>query len=330
MDGSGTQDPLQPFLDFLRHERSLSPRTVDAYGRDVRALLDAAVAFGVLQAPADRTQWSQLDGQRTLVRGHLAQLRRQQRRLTTVDRHLAAIRCFYSFLRTIGLIEQVPANLSVGRGGRERRLPKDLNVELTASLIEAPDLSTARGRRDRAIFELIYGLGLRLAELVGLDLGDLDLGSQRLKVLGKGGKERVLPLCGCAAAAVSADLGQRLAPAVWQDLRDGTLRGAAAALPVFEGRPGHRISRRTVQMRVSHYAGELAGVAGVSPHTLRHCFATHLLDGGAGLRVVQELLGHKNLSTTQIYTHLGRARLREVFDAAHPRAVSGEPVKTNK
>jgi len=111
---------------------------------------------------------------------------------------------------------------------------------------------------------------------------------------------------------------------VWQDLLDGCVRGDTVSQPVFEGRPGNRIGRRTVQARVAHYAGELAGAAGVSPHTLRHCFASHLLDGGAGIRVVQELLGHQHLSTTQIYTHLGRSRMRAAFDASHPRAVQNK------
>jgi site-specific recombinase XerC len=167
---------------------------------------------------------------------------------------------------------------------------------------------------------VIYGLGLRLAEVTGLDLGDLDFPEQRVRVLGKGNRERVLPLAGCAADALAVHLAGSLEPGLWQDVRDGAAGRTAAALPVFEGRPGRRIGRRTVQALVARYAGELAQVAGVSPHTLRHSFATHLLDGGAGIRVVQELLGHRHLSTTQIYTHLGRSRLRASFEAAHPRA----------
>ena len=328
MDGSRSAEPLQLFLDYLRHERGMSPRTVEAYGRDVRAFLASAVDFGVISPDAGVEQWAALDGQRGLIRGHLAALRRENRRLTTVDRHLAGIRCFYGFLKTTGVLERIPANLGTGRGGRERRLPRDLNVEMVRRLIEAPDPATPRGRRDRAIFELVYGMGLRLAELVGLSLGDLDFPSGRMKVLGKGAKERVLPLAGCAAAALAAELAGRLEPELWHEVATGAVRGPAGGRPVFEGRPGRRIAPRTVQARVSHHAGELAGVAGVSPHTLRHSFATHLLDGGAGIRVVQELLGHQNLSTTQIYTHLGRGRLREVFDAAHPRARGGRNRKT--
>jgi len=312
-------DPLQAFLDHLAHERGLSPRTVAAYGCDVRAFLATARERGEVPA-AGAPDWRGLDGARDLVRVHLARLRRDGKKVRSVDRHLAALRCFYRFLQTTGAIETVPANLTAGRGGRERTLPRDLTVELASRLVEAPDIDTARGRRDRALLEMIYGLGLRLAEVVGLDLGDLDLPSGRVRVLGKGNRERIMPLGGCAATALDEHLGGVLEPAVWQDLKDGRLRGDHARRPVFEGRPGRRIGRRTVQQRVARHAQRVAGTAGVSPHTLRHSFATHLLEGGAGIRVVQELLGHRNLTTTQIYTHLGRGRLRAAFEGAHPRA----------
>lgn len=313
-------DPLQPYLDHLGVERGLSPRTVSAYGRDIRDFLATAEASGLLEAAAGRAQWSRLADQRDLIRTHLAALRRRGCRPSTLDRHLAAVRSFYRYLKLTSQVAEVPANLSVGRGGRRRDLPHDLNVELTVRLLEMPDPATPRGRRDRALLEVIYGLGLRLAEVTGLDLGDLDYPQQRVRVLGKGDRERVLPLAGCAAQALATHLESTLEPGVWRDLRDGALGRAQTGRPVFEGRPGRRIGRRTVQALVARYAGELAQVAGVSPHTLRHSFATHLLDGGAGIRVVQELLGHRHLSTTQIYTHLGRNRLRASFEAAHPRA----------
>jgi len=294
-------DPLQPYLDHLGIERGLSPRTVSSYGRDIRDFLATAVQSGLLTEPAGRSQWGRLAGQRDLIRTHLASLRRRGCKPSTLDRHLAAIRSFYRYLKLTSLVEDVPGNLSIGRGGRRRDLPHDLNVELTARLLEMPDAATPRGRRDRALLEVIYGLGLRLAEVTGLSLGDLDFPEGRVRVL-------------------AAHLGETLEPGVWQDVRDGAAGRSAAARPVFEGRPGHRIAHRTVQALVARYAGELAQLAGVSPHTLRHSFATHLLDGGAGIRVVQELLGHRHLSTTQIYTHLGRSRLRASFEAAHPRA----------
>jgi site-specific recombinase XerC len=313
-------NPLRPYLEYLALERGMSPRTVEAYGRDVAGFLATAVGFGVLDDPPDRTQWSKLDGKRGIIRGHLALLRRENRRLTTLDRHLAGIRSFYRYLQATGMVASVPANLTAGKGGRERRLPRDVNIEMAARLMELPAVDTDRGRRDRALLEMIYGLGLRLAEVVGLDLGDIDLDVGRVKVLGKGNRERILPLAGCAELALRDYLEQRLEPKVWLDLIDGVIRGSDRARPVFEGRPGRRIARRTVQNRVGKYASELAELTGVSPHTLRHSFATHLLEGGAGIRVVQELLGHRNLSTTQIYTHLNRGKLREGFTAAHPRA----------
>ncbi len=315
-----TDNPLQPYLEYLALERGMSPRTVEAYGRDVAGFLATAVGFGVLDDPPDRSQWSKLDGLRGVIRGHLAVLRRDDRRLTTLDRHLAGIRSFYRYLQITGVVASVPANLTAGRGGRERRLPRDLNLEMAAELMELPDKETEIGRRDRALLEMIYGLGLRLAEAVGLDLGDIDLDVGQVKVLGKGNRERILPLAGCAELALRDYLERRLEPIVWQDLVDGVLRGPDRDRAVFEGRRGRRIARRTVQSRVGKYAAELAGLAGVSPHTLRHSFATHLLDGGAGIRVVQELLGHRHLSTTQIYTHLSRGKLREGFTTAHPRA----------
>lgn len=311
---------LQPFLDHLRAERNLSPRTVEAYARDLRAFLATATAQGVLPAAAPGDHFRDLAGKRNLVRTHLAQLRRLGRSRATINRHLASIRAFYRYLELSGVIAGAPENLAWGRGGRERKLPHPLGEKMMADLLALPDTATVRGRRDRALLEAIYGLGLRLAEVVGLDVGALDLVDGRVRVLGKGSKERVLPLCGCADAALREHLADRLEPAAWLDLQSGVVRGDTAALPVFAGRGGHRLSRRAVQQRVAHYATRLAGIDGVSPHTLRHSFATHLLDGGAGIRVVQDLLGHGNLATTQIYTHLSRAGVREAFLKAHPRA----------
>ncbi len=313
-------DSLQLFLDHLAVEKGSSPRTVEAYRRDVAGFLDTAVGAGILEEGADPSQWSRLDGQRLVVRDHLAGLRRAGRSRATVDRHLAAIRGFFRFLRLSGRIETIPENLVRSRGGRERKLPQDLNEQLLDRIVALPAARTERGRPDRALLEIIYGLGLRLAEVVGLDLSDLDWPAERVRVLGKGNRERMLPLLGCAAEALAEYLGGRLEPLLWLQLQDGGLPREARRSPVFEGRPGRRIARRTVQDRVHRYATELAGLDGVSPHTLRHSFATHLLDGGAGIRIVQELLGHQHLSTTQIYTHLSRSRLREAFRRAHPRA----------
>lgn len=311
--------PLKPFLDHLAAERDLSPRTVEHYARDLEQFLQTAVELGAVPERPLPEDWPDL-ARRGLARTHLARLRRLKRSPATVNRHLASIRAFYRWLQLTGRIDHLPEDLAAGRGGRERRLPTVLGEQLLEQLLELPDAATDRGRRDRALLEMIYGLGLRLAEVVGLDLGDVDLVDGRVKVLGKGRKERLLPLCGCADEALRAHLAHHLDPTAWLAVQDGRLTRTLARRPVFEGRPGRRIARRTVQQRVALYAGELAGLAGVSPHTLRHSFATHLLDGGAGIRVVQELLGHGHVSTTQIYTHLSRGQVREAFQRAHPRA----------
>ena len=315
-----TRDGLLTFSQYLRIERGLSPRTVEAYGRDVGRFLVTALSLGVLDDPNDAGQWSRLDGQKDLLRSHLARLRQNDYRLSTLDRHLAAIRAFYRFLLLHRIVQSPPPNLRAGRAGREKRLPRDLTVELVTDLLALPDAGQERGRRDLALLEMIYGLGLRLAEVVGLNLGDLDFPGEKVLVRGKGSRERILPLAGQARSALEGYLAGRLDPDAWFSLQDGIVPRGLAGQPIFLGRPGRRISRRTVQHRVAHFAGKLAGLAGVSPHTLRHSFATHLLEGGAGIRIVQELLGHRNLSTTQIYTHLDRSRLRAAFDQAHPRA----------
>jgi integrase/recombinase XerD len=314
-------DSLRPYREHLRIECGLSANTCEHYLRDLEAFLRTAVALGALPDGHAADDWPEL-GRRGLVRAHLAHLRTQGRSRATIDRHLASIRAFFRWLRLTGRVDVAPADLEAGRGGRERKLPVVLGEDMLERLLALPDPDTERGRRDRALLELIYGLGLRLAEVVGLRLGDLDLVDGKVRVRGKGGKERLLPLCGCAEQALHDYLAGRLSPGELHDLRDGRPARELARQPVITGRGPRAIARRTVQQRVAHYARELAGLAGVSPHTLRHSFATHLLDGGAGVRVVQELLGHGHLSTTQIYTHLSRSRVREAFLAAHPRARS--------
>jgi len=302
--GGEQTEPLQPFLDYLAVEKGSSPRTVASYRRDVAQFLRTAIQLGVLGDGSDPHNWVRLDGHREVVRAHLAWLRQSGRSKATVARHLASIRAFYRFLHLTGAVKIIPENLAWGRGGRERKLPHDLSAEILDRMLSLPDPRTQRGRRDRALLEMIYGLGLRLAEIVALDLRHLDLGNGKVRVLGKGNKERILPLLGCAREALAVYLSHRLDPSVWLDLQDGLVSREAASWPLFEGRPGRRIGRRTVQDRINRYATKLAGLSGVSPHTLRHSFATHLLDGGAGIRIVQELLGHADVSTTMIYTHV--------------------------
>lgn len=314
-------DHVTAFARHLAIETGASPRTVEAYRRDLHQFLTSARELGHLPDTPDEEDWRRLFDDRPAIRDHLARLRRAKRARATVARQLAAIRAFARYLHLAGVLTAVPEGLVRGTSaGRTRRLPRDLTEEMIESLLELPDLSTTIGRRDRALLESIYGLGLRLAEAVGLSLGDLDFPAERVRVTGKGDKERVLPLLGETAHRLRDHLEARLDPDTFLGLLDGALTPTGASRPVFEGRRGRRIAPRTVQARVAHYAGRLAGLKGVSPHTLRHSFATHLLDGGAGIRVVQELLGHAHLATTQIYTHLSRERMREAFRKAHPRA----------
>lgn len=312
---------LNGYLRHLSAEKGASPRTVEGYGRDVREFLNDVVAAGHPGAGDRAELWASLAEDRGVLRRHLASLRSRGLGPATVDRHLAAVRSFFRFLVLEGAVTSLPEQLARGvRGGRERKLPKQLPEELLERLIETPDTTTPRGRRDRAILEVVYGLGLRLAETVGLDLDHLDFTGERLRVTGKGDKERLLPLAGVTAEAVRITLEDRLEPDDLLAVLDGRVPAALRGGPVFTGRRDGRIHPRTVQAMVARCAKELAGGSGVSPHVLRHSFATHLLDGGAGIRVVQELLGHEHLTTTQIYTHLSRARLREEFRKAHPRS----------
>ena len=295
-------------LDHLRAVEGASARTIEAYATDLRAL----------------ASWCEDHARRMLgleaddLRAFLATEKRRGVGARSLTRRMAALRGFYRHLVRSGQREDDPTvALRLGRG--PRRLPRTPSEELVLRILEAPDPTTARGQRDRAVLEVLYGSGLRLAELVGLRLGDVDWGDRLMRVTGKGSKERVVPLSDAAVTALGAYLGARLDGSTWSPLRDGRLQGEATRAPVFAGRKGAPIARRTVQRIVERAVRATAGPR-LSPHDLRHAFATHLLDRGAELRGVQELLGHASLSTTQIYTQVTNARLRSAFDVAHPRA----------
>jgi site-specific recombinase XerD len=300
------------FLDYLRAVEGASPRTLEAYRRDLRALETCLGDEGTVD-------WIRVD--RDDLRRFLGEQRRLERAPSTIARRLSAIRAFFRFLVREGWREDNPAS-ALKSARQKRRLPRTPGEELVTRILDACDLESEEGRRDRAILELLYGGGLRLSELVGLRLGDLDWPAGTLRVLGKGGRERVVPFAGEAPRALRACLEDRLSADTIEHLVAGSLPAGAAVLPVFTGRQGRPVSPRGVQRIVARATRE-GGGGRLSPHDLRHAFATHLLDRGADLRGVQELLGHASLSTTQIYTQVSVARLRESFDEAHPRAHEG-------
>ena len=295
------------FLDHLTVERGLSENTLDAYRRD----LDRYVGF---LRHRDVVDLGAVD--EATVRSFVASLSASTHgpeaapyRASSVARTLSAVRSFHRFLVREGVTDQDPA-ARVAPPRLPRSLPRPLPVDDVRRLLEAPDEGTPAGLRDRAILELLYGSGLRISELTGMDVDDLDLEEGSLRVLGKGGKEREVPLGSFGRDAVGAYL-TRGRPA----LATAVSRGA-----LFLNARGGRLSRQSCARLLGRYV-RLAGIdRRVTLHTLRHSFATHLLEGGADVRVVQELLGHASVATTQIYTLVTARHLREVYDESHPRA----------
>ena len=298
------REALERFLSELAAQRRASPLTVTAYRRDVARLLDLAGGPGRPVAPADWT--------RELLERGLRDLYRTRHSPGSAARALAAWRSFSRFCVRRGVIARDPAR-AVAFPRLPRRLPRTLPApDLKAALDRLGAAGDRAAPRDGALLELAYSSGLRLSELVGLNRGDLDARAGLVRVRGKGRRERVVPVGEKALAA----LGRYLADAG----AAGPPVAGARDEPVFRGPSGRRLSRRTVQNVVKRRLSAVAHGLGVTPHALRHSFASHLLDAGADLRAIQELLGHRSLASTQVYTHVSRARLRKVYDQAHPRA----------
>lgn len=294
---------VRDFLNHLAVERNLSANTVAAYRRDLEAYLVHLIGRGI-EAP-DNVR-------RADVEAFVAERRERGYASASIERALSAVKSFHRFLVREGICEVHPtANIRLPK--KEERLPDYISVEAAQALLDQEFPNSAAGMRDRAILEVLYGCGLRASELVGLDVKDLYLDDEFIRVFGKGSKERLVPLCGSALAALIEYLdGPRRELAAHA-------RRAGACPGVFLNKNGGRISRQSVHAICERY-GRLAGIEGLHPHTLRHSFATHMLAGGADLRVLQEILGHADISTTQIYTHVDRTQLREVYLSAHPRA----------
>jgi integrase/recombinase XerC len=300
---------LKHFLQFLRLNRNASAHTVRAYESDLSQFLaHVATAAGVRRA--DLTP-SQLD--RLAIRGFLADLHRRGLSRASAARKLAAARTFLRYLRREGLMEDEPGAL-VPTPKREVRMPAHLSEDEMTRLLEAPEAGSPLGRRDRAILELFYASGLRLSELVGLDVDDVNISAQMVRTLGKGGKQRLVPFNKSTAAAIRAYLKDRA------ELVSVSPRQRKGREPLFVNYRGTRLTVRSVDRLVRRYALTSRVRAGISPHALRHSFATHLLQRGADLRSIQELLGHARLNTTQRYTHVNAQQLLDVYKKAHPKA----------
>lgn len=305
---------LRAFLDYIRLNRNASPHTVRAYESDLNQWL----RFLADRRAVEPSALTVSDLDRTGLHAFLGDLHRRGISRRSTSRKLTAVRVFTRYLRREGVEIGDPTE-TVGSPRAEQKVPAHLTIDEMTQLLETPDVSTPLGRRDRAILELFYASGLRLGELVGLDLEDLDLTGRLVRVLGKGGKERIVPFNHPTVGAVRAYLPDR------QMLRpraDGRRPGAAGGGedPVFLNYRGERLSSRSVHRLVRQYVAACSARLGISPHALRHSFATHLLERGADLRSIQELLGHARLSTTQRYTHVNTAQLLGVYRKAHPRA----------
>ncbi|MBI5494133.1 MAG: tyrosine recombinase XerC [Deltaproteobacteria bacterium] len=293
------QQALDEFLAYLAHQRRVSPHTLKAYRTDLVLLRDFLTAR---KHPA-ATEVSQLSLQ--AIRSFLA-LNHGKEEPTTQARRLSAIRTFCRWCKRTGRMADNPA-LLVSGPKRPKGVPKSLSVDEAFAAVTAPDADKPLGARDRAIAELLYGAGLRVAELCALDVGDVDRAGNVVRVMGKGRKERVVPFGVKCAEALT----------VWLPVRAGLACGTDA---LFVNHRGGRLTVRSVARHLARYGLE-AGVRGrLHPHRMRHSFATHLLEGGADLRSIQELLGHASLSTTQRYTRVDLDHLMRVYDAAHPHA----------
>lgn len=323
---------IQRFIDYLRAERHFSTHTARCYTADLHQFCTYLVDPGselmaprkekgvnghpetakmvLPDLPSGELDKKLLAVDTEAVRVFLSHLRENNYSKSTVARKLATLRSFYKFLVRRGLLGSNPV-ASIRTPKQDKRLPQCLDVAQIDKLLSNPDTSTLLGARDRAILEMLYSTGMRVSELVALDVTDIDLTANTVRVQGKGKKQRVVPVGPGAARAVVHYLDLR---------RTQAQPGKAAVSALFINKHGHRLSTRSVRRKLDKYLLEAGLDLSVSPHTLRHSFATHMLSRGADLRSVQQLLGHQSLSTTQIYTHLTGGKVKESYDNAHPRA----------
>lgn len=301
---------LDEFLMYLRIEKNASERTVESYERDLWQFID----FLAKETKQSGEQVDPAVVDHLLVRKYLGRLHQRSLARTTVARKRSALRSFFKFLCREEILNANPM-VYVAAPKLEKKLPRFLYGDDIRTLVESPDTGAPAGQRDRAILETLYAAGIRVSELVGLNTGDIDLGVGYIRVMGKGSKERVVPIGSYAIKAIK----------LYQE--DGRKRlmekGKQAADDedaLFVNKYGRRLSDRSIRNIINKYVEIVSLRQKVSPHSIRHSFATHLLDAGADLRSVQELLGHVKMSTTQIYTHVTKEHLKSVYEKAHPRA----------
>jgi integrase/recombinase XerD len=297
------QEQMREFLDFLVVEQGYSENTIAAYRND---LSQFARFLTKLDPPI--TSWAEV--KKDNIVGYILHLKEREYTSSTVARKVAAIRSFFHFLLAEGIIKDDPT-ATLDSPKVKKRLPKALSHDLVNRLLaEAGRSSKPKGQRDKALLELLYATGMRVSELVLLNIGDVNLASASVRCFGKGAKERIIPIYDRAVDALVEYL-RKGRPRLMKDVNEKAL---------FLNHRGKRLTRQGLWLIIKRYADEIGMGSEVTPHTLRHSFATHMLSGGAGLREVQKLLGHANISTTQVYTHVNSERLREVYDESHPRA----------
>lgn len=294
------REAIQRFLTFLEVERNSSDYTIKSYREDLESLADF---LGDETFTPDPSQITPLD-----LRGYVAALHEAGYAKSSISRRLASLRSFFRFAQREGLVETNPAK-PLKNPRPERKLPHFLTTEEIGKLLAAPPADDSMALRDRAIFEVLYSAGLRVSELVNIDDSDLDLTEGLVRVAGKGKRERLAPLGSFAIRAIRRWQKQRVAKET-----------SGKSVPLFVNKFGKRITTRSIGRMLEKYLLQTGLDRRTSPHTLRHSFATHLLDNGADIRSVQELLGHKSLVTTQIYTHVSTRGLKDIYEKAHPRA----------
>ncbi len=291
---------VQEFIYYLNVERGLSENTLASYRRDLNYFIEYLDAFSI-------NQWA--DVKRTHIMKYLMEQKNRGKSPSTITRTLASIRSFFHFLLQEGMVTENPSS-ELESPKQEQKLPQVLSPEEIDKLLEQPDTSNFKGKRDKAMLELLYATGMRVSELISLNIEHVDVRNGYILCQGKGEKERIVPLGQMAISSLSDYLAKSRV----------RLRKDLSEPALFLNQHGRRLSRQGFWKILKRYAEKIGFHQIITPHTLRHSFATHLLENGADLRSVQEMLGHSDISTTQIYTQLTRKRLKDVYEKSHPRA----------